>query len=119
MSATLGWCFLAGYVVLGIGTSRVVFARQYAKHYPYWVAKVADRYSSWYEGDPDAECAWDGDVLVPTISAFVVWPLALAYLLVLRPLGTVVVPGFAAWFAAPARARAARASAGTSAGARS
>lgn len=101
----IGWLVIAGWFLIGTGTARAVFARQYAKHFLRWRRKTKDSASVYYRNDPHWLARSDADVLAPTCLAGVFWPGALIWLLVLRPLGTIVFPLFGRWFMAPALRR--------------
>lgn len=96
MSTVLFWAviFPIAYVLLGIGTARAIM--------PIAVRAEQKRYSSIpVRVNEDA-------VVLPAMFGGFFWPLALVYLLVLRPVGTVVAPLFIKWLTAPARRAGAR-----------
>lgn len=81
------WLSIAAYVGLGIGTARAVLARAMkieVEHYGHHSVVYSDP-----------------NTVMPMILGGVFWPVALVYLLVVRPLVKVVGPGFVQWFRAP------------------
>jgi hypothetical protein len=109
------------YLVGAIGTARAVFTRCYKREYPRWVSlkkqvakKVKDErgrgypYVTDYEARiNDHDAHWltvhDTDVYTPTWWAAAWWPIYLPYALLIRPIGTVLIPLSIKWFTGPAR----------------
>lgn len=105
MSTTIFWAviFPVCYVLFGIGVSRVVYAQQYRKYFPDHLAKSKDRYSIYEHQDPHKMTSADDKVFGPALFSFWFWPGFLAWLLLVKPVGTIVWPTLVKWYTAPAK----------------
>lgn len=120
MSTTLIiFTWLGVYVVGAVGTARAVFTTKYKVEYPRWVAakarvekdrREAGRYGYVTSADQrvfDNTAHYltvhDSDVVNPTWWSGAFWFLVAPYLLVIKPVGTVVIPMIVKWFTGPAR----------------
>lgn len=105
MSGVLFWAviFPISYVVPGIGTSRVVYARQYKRYYPGKLEQTKNRYSIYENEDPHKLTSNDDKVFGPALFAFWFWPGFAVWLLLIKPIGTIVWPVLVKWYTAPAR----------------
>lgn len=101
----IGWGIVFGYVLMGIGTARLIFTHQYTKHYPYWERKSKNRDSAYYREDPHYRTLRDPDIQFPMWLGGVFWPFGLVYMVLVRPLLHKGLPLFLRWFTGPARAR--------------
>lgn len=121
MSTGLFWLTVAGvYLVGAVGTARAVFTHNYKREHAWWTdrkARVAKNLKEMggrldyltekdrraHKHDAHYLTVHDSDVYTPTIWSGVLWFVVAPYLLVIKPVGTVVIPMVVKWFTAPAR----------------